>query len=399
MAYQLQKKKEVIVLKGNNCKSTLMKEELKGMTFEHVSPDALLYGCGFRQHDKLKDSRVYIDLHNRYRDCGTPMDWVLKVYAKLKDYLTRTAPSDEQLKREIAGLDYYWPYMREVLSKQAGLTQIFLDYGCESRFVYPYVARKPSAMTLAISYGMAFDIAGDFRWVPLDDVACFHIVWEAICVGVRRRGTVEVDKALAVSARLNKEWDLALLGAGVLSPWYLQKGVPHEALKCRITAVDMDVQCIDWLPLIFGEDEVQKINGTHARIPRYNIDYYVENILEFCQAEENQKRFYGTHMMGVLSYYRRAPEKALALLGSAERVTLDEGYILLDLQLKTTQSERNSKTFWLDESLNQDVSVATAYEFMCAMCDQLGLVCTIVDYGNELEEPSNVVFCITKRGR
>lgn len=379
---------------------TLTKEELKNSTFKDVSPDDLLYGCGFMQQDRLKDSQKYIDLHYEYLESGTPEDKVQRVYTELKEYLSDTAETPQQLEREIAGLDRYWPQMQETLRRQAGLTEIFLDYGCQSRFMYPYIARGANAMTLAIAFGMAYDIAGDFRWVPLTDVACFHIVWEAICVGVRRRGAVEVDKALAVSDRLGEVWDLALLGAGVLSPWHLQKGIPFEDLakKCHIRAVDMDVRCIDWLPLVFGTDDVQKVDETHVRIPKYNIDYSAENIMEFCQAEENQKQYLGAHMMGVLSYYRHAPEKALALLSGAVRVIKDEGYVLVDLQLQTTQSKRNSVSFWLDDSLNQDKDLGTAYRFMCELCDKLGLVCAIVDYSNELEEPSTVTFCLTKRG-
>lgn len=378
---------------------TLTREELKGLTFKDVSPDEVLYGCGFMQQDRLKDSQKYIDLHYRFAESGTPEDKVQMVYDKLEAFLSETAETQEQLNRELAGLDRFWPKMQKTLRKQAGLTEIFLDYGCRSRFMYSYIAMDPNAMTLAIAFGVAFDIAGDFRWVPLDEVVCFHIVWEAICVGVRRRGAVEVDKALAVSDRLSKDWELALLGAGVLSPWHLQKGVPYEKLaeKCHIRAVDMDKRCIDWLPLIFDAEDVQIVDETHARISKYNITYSAENIIEFCQAEENQKRYYGTHMMGVLSYYRRAPEKALALLASAERITMDEGYILVDLQLQTTQSKRNSVTFWLDDSLNQDADFGTAYAFMCEMCDKLGLICSVANYSNELEEPSTVTFCLKKR--
>lgn len=380
-------------------KGTLTKDELRGLTFRDISPDALMYSCGFMQQDKLKDSQVYIDLHYQYLESGTPEDKVQRVYTDLKAYLTETAETAEQLEREIAGLNHFWPEMQKTLRKQAGLTQIFLDYGCRSRFVYPYVARGANAMTLAIAFGMAYDIAGDFRWVPLDDLACFHIVWEAICVGVRRRGTVEVDKALAMNARLNDTWELALLGAGVLAPWHLQKGVAFAELakKCHIRAVDMDARCIDWLPLIFEGEDVQKIDVSHVRIPEYNIDYSIENIIEFCQVDENQGRFMGTHMMGVLSYYRRAPEKALGLLASAARITNAGGYVLADLQLQTTQSKRNSVTFWLDDSLNQDRDFATAYGFMCEMADKLNMVCAVAHYSNELEEPSTVTFCLKKR--
>lgn len=379
---------------------TLTKEELRGKTFKDIAPEKLLYGCGFKQQDIMTDVQKYIDLHFQYAESGTPEEKVQKVYNELKAFLSETAESPEQLKRELAGLDEYWLQMQKTLRKQAGLTEVFLDYGCQSRFVYPYVARGANAMTLAIAFGMAYDIAGDFRWVPLDEVACFHIVWEAICVGVRRRGAVEVDKALAMSARLGgEEWELALLGAGVLSPWHLQKGVPYKELAktCRIRAVDLDIRCIDWLPLVFGAEAVQKNDATHVQIPDYNINYSVENIMEFCAAEENQGRYKGTHMMGVLSYYRRAPEKALALLSGAARITAEDGYVLCDLQLQTTQSRRNSVTFWLDDSLNQDKDLSTAYQFMCEMCDQLGLVCAIADYSNELIEPSTVTFCLTKR--
>lgn len=379
---------------------TLIKKELKGLTFEHVSPDALLYGCGFAQQSIVKDSKYYIDLHYQYADIGTPEEKVQRVYTELKAFLTDTAETPEQLEREIAGLDHFWPEMQVTLRKQAGLTEIFLDYGCRSRFVYPYVARGANAMTLAIAFGKAYNIAGDFCWVPVDEIVCFHIIWEAICVGVRRRGAIEVDKALAMSARLGDEmWDLALLGAGVLSPWHLQKNIPFEKLAktCRIHAVDMDKRCIGWLPLIYDADDVQIIDETHASIPRYNTTFSAENVMEFCRAPGNRKRFLGTHMMGVLSYYRRVPEKAQALLAAAERVTKDEGYILVDLQLRTTQSERNSVTFWLSNDLNQDENLGTAYEFMCGMCDALGMVCAIADYSNELEEPSTVTFCLTKR--
>lgn len=371
-----------------------------GLTFQDISPDDVLYGCGFEQQDIVKDSQKYIDLHNQYLESGTPEEKVQRVYTELKAYLSDTAETPEQLEREIAGLDHFWPEMQPILRKQAGLTEIFLDYGCRSRFVYPYVARGANAMTLAIAYGMAYDIAGDFRWVPVRELVCFHIIWEAICVGVRRRGAVEVDKALAVSARLGDEmWDLALLGAGVMAPWHLQKGVPFEKLArtCRIHAVDMDKRCIGWLPLIYGAEDVQIIDETHARISRYNTTFSAENVLEFCLAEENQKYFYGAHMMGVLSYYRRAPEKAQGLLAAATRIIKDDGYILVDLQLRTTQSIRNSMTFWLSDSLSQDENFGTAYGFMCEMCDKLGLVCSVVDYSNELEEPSTVTFCLTKR--
>lgn len=391
------KYKEVAQLRTTIVKNgTLTKSEFRGKTFKDISPDKVLYGFGFAQQRILEDSQKYIDLHYQYAESGTPEEKVQRVYDELKAYLTETAETPEQLKREIAGLDHYWPQMQGILRKQAGLTEIFLDYGCRSRIMYPYIARGANAMTLAIAYGMAFNIAGDFVWVSLDEVACFHIVWEAICVGVRRRGTVEVDKALAMSARLGEEWDLALLGAGVLAPWRLQKNVPYDALKCRIRAVDMDQRCIDWLPLVFGDD-AQKVDATHVSIPKYSIEYSVENIIEFCQKPENQKKFKGAHMMGVLSYYRQAPEKALGLLASAERIIMDDGYILVDLQLRTTQSHRNSVTFWLSDSLSQDKDFSTAYAFMCELCDKLGLVCTVVDYGNELEEPSTAVFCLTKR--
>lgn len=378
---------------------TLTKEELRGLTFEDVSPDALLYGCGFAQQSIAKDSQYYIDLHYQYVESGTPEEKVQEVYTGLKVFLTDTAETPEQLNREIAGLDHFWPEMQATLRKQAGLTEIFLDYGCRSRFIYPYVARGANAMTLAIAFGMAYDIAGDFRWVPLDEMVCFHIVWEAICVGLRRRGTVEVDRALAVNARSNKPWNLALLGAGVLSPWHLQKGVAFEELakKCHLRAVDMDQRCIEWLSLVFDPKDVEKIDETHVRIPKYNVSYSVESIVDFCQKPENRKQFFGTHMMGVLSYYRRAPETARALLAAAERITKDEGYILADLQLRTAQSKRNSVTFWLSDALSQDENLGTAYDFMCEMCDALGLVCSIADYSNELEEPSTVTFCLTKR--
>lgn len=380
---------------------TLISPELVGKTFEEIPPDVLMYGCGFNEQRIAEDSQYYIDQHKKYADTGTPEENVQQVYTRLKTFLSATAESSEQLEREILGLNHYWPEMQQILRKQAGLTEIFLDYGCESRIVYPYVARGANAMTLAIAFGKAFDIAGDFRWVSLDEKASFHIVWEAICVGVRRRGSVEVDHALAMDARLGRPWELALLGAGVMSPWHLQKGVPFEKLAktCHIHGVDMDPRCIKdgWLQLIYDKDDVHIIDDTHVEIPRYNTSFSVENIMEFCSKEANQKRFMGVHMMGVLSYYRRKPEVALALLTGAERVTNDEGYILVDLQLKTTQSVRNSLTFWLSDTLNQDESLATAYGFMRELCDKLGLVCSIVGYDNELEEPSTIIFRLTKR--
>lgn len=378
-------------------RGTLTRGELKGLTFERVSPDDLMYGCGFLQQNRLEDSQRYIDLHYQYLESGTPEEKVQKVYTKLKDYLERTAVTSQQLSRELAGLDKFWPQMQETLRRQAGLTEIFLDYGCESRFVYPYIARGANAMTLAIAYGMAYDIAGDFRWVPLTDMACFHIIWEAICVGIRRRGAVEVDKALAIDARMSEPWDLALLGGGVLAPWRLQKGVPFEKLakQCRIHAVDMDQRCVDWLPLVFGKEYVQKIDAKHAIIPKYNIAYSVASIAEFCMASENQQRYMAAHMMGVLSYCNK--DQKQALLGGASRTIRDKGYILADLQLQTTQSKRNSVAFWLNDSLNQEPDFDTAYRIMCEMGDKLDLVCTVADYGNELEEPSTATFCLTKR--
>ena len=59
--------------------------ELRGLTFEHVSPDDLMYGCGFLQQDRLEDSQRYIDLHYQYLESGTPEEKVQKVYTKLKD--------------------------------------------------------------------------------------------------------------------------------------------------------------------------------------------------------------------------------------------------------------------------------------------------------------------------
>ena len=98
-------------------RGTLTRGELKGLTFERVSPDDLMYGCGFLQQDRLEDSQRYIDLHYQYLESGTPEEKVQKVYTKLKDYLERTAVTSQQLSRELAGLDKFWPQMQETLRR------------------------------------------------------------------------------------------------------------------------------------------------------------------------------------------------------------------------------------------------------------------------------------------
>ncbi len=383
-------------------KGTLTREELRGKTFEFISPDEVMHGCGFMQQDRLKDSQYYIAIHYKYVDSGTPEYKVQAVYAKMKYFWAHDPEAGvEEWQREqiVAALDRIWPEAQKILREQPATTEIMLDYGYRSLFILPYVLRGANAMALAIAYGMAFDILGNFRWVPLEDLACFHIIWEAICVGVRRRGANEVEKAIATAYCVNGAWDLALLGAGVMAPWLLQKNVPLKKLtqNCHISAVDVDPRCAnEWLPLVAGAENVQKIDDRHTRIPRYNVDFYTRNIIEFCQAEENQGRFMGVHTMGVFSYYRRYPEKALELMTQIERTVRDDGYHLMDLQLKTTQSIRNSLTFWSSPALKQDENFDEACDFARWLGDKTGTVLKVVGCDVELEEPSTAVFCYTK---
>lgn len=378
----------------------LTKKELRTKTFQDISPDEVMYGCGFTQQDRLKDSLYYIALHHKYAESGTPEYIIRGVYARMKAFLLNDpGVTNWQRKRELTVLKRCWPKAKQILREQPGAAWIMYDYGYRSRFILPYILRGANAMALAIAYGMAFDLCGDFRPVPLDDLVCFHIVWEAICVGVRRRGAIEVGKAIAMDYRMDGEWELVLLGAGVGAPWLLQKGVPLERLtrKCCITAVDVDPHCAnEWLPLVAGAENVQKIDEMHTRIPRYNIDFYTRDILEFCQEEGNQKRFMGAHTMGVFSYYRKYPEKALGLMTQIERIGRDDGYRLMDLQLKTTQSERNALTFWSSPTLMQDENFDEACKFARWLADRTNTVVEVVGCDIELEEPSTAVFCYTK---
>lgn len=381
---------------------TLTREELHGKTFESISPDEVMHGCGFMQQNRLKDSQYYIAIHYMYVDSGTPEYKVQAVYAKMRHFWLddpEAGVEEQQREQIVAALDRCWPEAQKILREQPATTEIMLDYGYRSLFILPYVLRGANAMALAIAYGKAYDILGNFRWVPLEDLACFHIIWEAICVGVRLRGAIEVEKAIATDYHLNAEWELALLGAGVMAPWLLQKNVPLEKLtqNCHISAVDMDPRCAnEWLPLVAGAKNVQKIDEKHTRIPRYNIDFYTRNIIDFCQAEENQRRFMGVHTMGVFSYYRSCPDKALGLMMQIERTVKDDGYHLMDLQLKTTQSIRNSLTFWSSPALKQDENFNEACDFARWLGDKTGTVLKVVGCDIELEEPSTAVFCYTK---
>ena len=104
----------------------------------------------------------------------------------------------------------------------------------------------------------------------------------------------------------------------------------------------------------------------------------------------------GVHTMGVFSYYRSCPDKALGLMMQIERTVKDDGYHLMDLQLKTTQSIRNSLTFWSSPALKQDENFNEACDFARWLGDKTGTVLKVVGCDIELEEPSTAVFCYTK---
>ena len=68
----------------------------------------------------------------------------------------------------------------------------------------------------------------------------------------------------------------------------------------------------------------------------------------------------------------------------------------MDLQLKTTQSIRNSLTFWSSPALKQDENFNEACDFARWLGDKTGTVLKVVGCDIELEEPSTAVFCYTK---
>lgn len=230
----------------------------------------------------------------------------------------RKVDDPETLKKDLAGIAKTWPVMRERFMNSAGLTQMMLDVGVNSRYWYSFLwltGMRLFAVALAIKDGLMMPVSGEMvlEKVPPTDSAWIITTQEPV-MQARKQTDYRVQTLLR-----NANGIILDGGAGLAPAYSWLYDYPLGRNGQELILCDADKRLAEYVPLMLGDaierGKAKYVYGDYCKIaPGYNGRVSV------------------ARLTGFLSYFP-AFEKRLEIMRRTNDVLVSggNGIILADL--------------------------------------------------------------------
>lgn len=247
--------------------------------------------------DQYKHGDYYTGISMRYRDTTANPVLSEEVRTKIKATAKTTAKLDD------AHFEEVWGQLEPKLEKSPALCQFILDFdAARSEFFLPWLIHIPKAVLLESAFGFGYDLAGNWRKIPQDDLFYWWVIREPLFVYLRERAVVTANALKGCKNCL-------FLGAGYVPEL---RHVGFEPTKEQnFLAYDKDSS----IPRTDLMEEVLQLN------------YRQGNMMDVLSDEQNKGQFDAVVINGVMSYcYQSMPliiKKAFGLLKPGGKIVFD----------------------------------------------------------------------------
>lgn len=343
-------------------------DSLAKMTAADMTPEEVIAGGYFEAYRPWSDLAKGVGLALLGKvGARTPQRDIDRVYRRMKVYIETTpldgvADADVRRKKAMDKFKRIWPVLRHKLYYNPGMTDLMLDYGCQSWFTLPIITTGAQAILLELFDGRTKGMDGEFCYIPYGDPASLIMVCEPIGVEIRARRDY-AQRVLAEESRLN----VVMYGAGVCAEvrrrnleWE-RNGITWQGLKHRTCAIERDARNLKNLEYVF--DDPKRLADD------YGIDYNIADMFEFSNDPANSERFDIGLAMGVLSYFRRDLKSTLEALMKPIR---NGGRLVCDFQLIEGGILHDAYCKGWKSNLRPDLSPKLAIYSMSRVCHELG---------------------------
>ena len=220
----------------------------------------------------------------------------------------------ETLKEDMSGIEKTWPEMRGRFMNNAGLTQLMLDYGVNSRYFYQFLwltGRKLFAVALAIKDGLMMPVSGK---MVLEQIPPTDWAWNVSTIEPVMDARKQTD--YCVQSLLRGAKSIFDGGAGLAPAYSWLYDYPLGENGQQLTLCDADGRLRDYIPLLHGDalkqNKFRLVFGDYCKVaPNY------VNTVEIAR------------LTGFLSYFQTF-EKKLEIMQHSKNMLVDNGKILAD---------------------------------------------------------------------
>lgn len=294
------------------------------------------------------------------------------IYDDLLAHFAATADSDEQFLCEQAAIRRTWPRLTGKLKKLRGAANFMREYGVHSRFFYPFLLDVPTAVAMLPAHGIARDVCGVIRPIPVSDAMYRFCLRDEVFTSVRFRR--DYSRMWLETAKRP-----VILGAGLMPEYFMYQDAP---LDQEVVAYDLDATLMPVLQQLFGRSPMEM-----------GIDYRFESFERAFQDETQWGKHDLVLAQGVASYFTKRLEWFIA--GMA-RLMSDDGTIVFDMQVMCSALYFDALVLgWKTQpALTPAKSRDDAIEMVRQCADKVGL--KVCDCAMSPNSAAGIVFRLAK---